>query len=90
MAINLKQFIPQGLVNWLTNGKNSYNFRNYSMIGQKGEVYLNFARPREIYDTIPQARIVINKDSMMFANMVLKVVDKSGKTIDDEPLNKLI
>lgn len=60
-------------------------------IGQKGAVWLDTAKPYTLYNSIPQLRKVIDRKSAMFANMELKLINKSnGDAINDNDFEKLI
>lgn len=88
--MQISTFIPE----WLRNmfySKDGFYRRNSYMIGQKGAVWLDVAKPYELYNTIPQLKGVIDRKASMFANMELKLVDKKTlKEIPDEEFHKLI
>jgi phage portal protein BeeE len=64
--------------------------RTTYQIGNKGPVWIPVDKPRELYDTIPQLRAVVDKDALMFSNMELFVVDLKGNRIEDKELQKLL
>lgn len=72
-------------------GMATFGNRANFVIGQKGAVWLDTAKPYKLFNTIPQLKAVINRKSTMFSNMELYVVDiKSGKRIEDKDLDKLL
>lgn len=82
----------EALSGWL--GRDNYKGffqRNYSSrLGTKGAIYLDVEVPYKIFNEIPQINQVIRKKSSMFANMVLKLVDKEGNQVDNPKLYTLL
>lgn len=70
--------------------KDNFYVASNFVIGQKGAVWLDTAKPYHLYSTIPQLKAVINRKATMFSNMELYLVDKSGKRIEDKELDKLL
>jgi hypothetical protein len=60
-------------------------FSRMYMVGTAGEVYLDVNKPFEIYNTIPEAQIVINKFADMYSNFRIVIKDKNGKEIENVP-----
>jgi len=87
--------LKYSFANWLIGKRKiNYNFsQNISQIGDKGEIYIDTANTRGIYDNIPQARAVVDKDAVMFSNARIAVYDKSGKELTSgkefDEVNKL-
>lgn len=58
---------------------------NY-MIGQKGPVWIDTAKPNELYNEVSQLRKVIHRKALMFSNMELLLVDvKDKKVMEQSP-----
>jgi HK97 family phage portal protein len=64
-------------------------FNNY-ILGQKGSIWIDTSKPRQLYDEIPQLQTVINKDCSMFSNMDLWHVNKEGERIENSPIEALL
>lgn len=71
--------------------KNYINYSSSYLVGQQGAVWVNVDQPSELYNTIPQVKLIVDKKALMFSNMDLKLVDSStGEEVGDEEFNKLI
>ncbi len=73
-------------------GKKGWNQLNNSYrIGNKGPVWIDIAKPIEMYLTIPQLQTVINRFATMFSNMEIKEIDiKSGKDVTSDEFKAFI
>jgi HK97 family phage portal protein len=70
--------------------KNTYYGSSY-MLGSKGATFVDVQKPNELYNTIPQVKTVIDRKALMFANMELKLVNKSdGTEVEDVDFSNLI
>lgn len=70
---------------WLFSSMNTY------VIGQKGAIWLDTSKPKEMYLTIPQLRTVIDRKATMFSNMRIELIDeKTNEKVEDQKLFKLL
>jgi phage portal protein BeeE len=60
------------------------------LIGRVGPAYLDTSAPYKLYNSIPQLRTIIDRKALMFANMVIIMVDKNGKEVEDPDLKRLL
>src|SRR3972149_7165979 len=71
--------------------KDNFYVASNFVIGQKGPVWIDTAKPYHLYNTIPQLKAVINRKATMFSNMELYVIDIKSKTrLEDKDLDKLL
>ncbi len=92
----LMAILPVAVSSFFTNfgrrllGGSFFNRPSF-LLGQSGPVWIDTLNPYELYNTIPQLKLVINKKATMFSNMHLKLVDAStGEEIEDVELKKLL
>ena len=65
--------------------RNNSLFSRTFMVGTQGEVYLDVNKPFEIYNTIPEAQIVINKFADMYSNFKIQIKDKDENIVENVP-----
>lgn len=84
------KFIPDWLKNVFRFDSTFYT-RNSYFIGQKGPVWIDTLKPYELYNSIPQLNLVINRRASMFSNMDLKLMNvKNGEEVESPELQKLL
>jgi len=71
-------------------GNGFFNSRPTMMLGQEGAAWVNTDKPRELYETIPQLYIPVNKLAMMFSNAEIKVENENGEDVGTDEFYKLI
>jgi len=81
-TINLQRFIPKFLLTLFS--RNSL-YNNTYLLGQRGPIWIPVAEPKELYNSIPELRAVIDRNSAMFANMRIYKRNKATKEIIEDP-----
>lgn len=70
--------------------RDGFYVKNY-MIGQKGAAWIPVDKPFELYNCIPELKQVVDKKSLMFSNMELKLINSStNELIEDKDFYNLI
>ena len=68
----------------------NYFFLNQSQrLGTKGAVWLDTEVPGNLYNEIPQYKVVIDRGASLFSNADVQLVDEEGKRIENEKFYKL-
>jgi phage portal protein BeeE len=71
-------------------GNSFFNSQNSYLLGYSGAVWIDTAKPRELYETIPQLYTTVNKLAAMFSNAEIKVVDDNGNDIGTDEFYTLM
>lgn len=80
--MRLIDFIPLKWRQWLAG---TYMPSNSYLLGQEGPIWLNVDKPRLLYNTIPQLRLVVRRDAAMFSNMEPMHINKDGNPVENSP-----